>query len=233
MPQHGDQGDWPVVDESLRHPWDVSTAQARAIQERLRVAVITRDDFGTIDHVGGVDIGFEDSGRTSRAAAVTLAWPTLATVDTSIAREPVRFPYVPGLLSFREVPVALEALAGLSTRPDVLLCDGQGIAHPRRFGLACHLGVLTGLPCIGVAKSRLTGKHDEVPDAKGSWVPLKDGEETIGAVLRTRAGVRPVYVSCGHRVGLATAIDLVMGCVTRFRLPETTRQADRLASRRG
>ena len=233
MRQQGDQADWPGVSKTLRHRWDVSTAQARAIQERLRDAVVAHDDLGPVRHVGGVDIGFEEAGTITRAAAVTLVLPSLETVATSIAREPVRFPYVPGLLSFREVPAALAALAGLSTRPDVVLCDGQGIAHPRRFGLACHIGVLTGLPSIGVAKSRLTGKHGDVPAEKGAWVPLLDGDETIGAVLRTRAGVRPVYVSPGHRVGLETAIDLVMRCVTRFRLPETTRQADRLASRRG
>ncbi len=147
-----------------------------------------------------------------------------------MARRRTRFPYVPGYLSFREAPAVLAALAKLRTRPDLLLCDGQGRAHPRRFGLACHLGVLTGLPSIGVAKSLLLGVHGPLPEPKGSWVALKDKGEVIGAALRTRAGVKPVYVSIGHRVSLATAIDYVLRCTPRYRLPETTRLAHRLAS---
>jgi deoxyribonuclease V len=141
----------------------------------------------------------------------------------------VTFPYVPGLLSFREIPVALAALRRLRSRPDLLICDGQGYAHPRRFGLACHLGVLTGIPTIGAAKTRLIGTHGPVPAGKGCRVPLRDGAEQIGAVLRTRAGVRPLYVSAGHGIGLAAAVRYVMTCVTRYRLPETTRWAHRLA----
>jgi deoxyribonuclease V len=137
---------------------------------------------------------------------------------------------VPGLLAFRELPAVLAALAGLKTAPDIILCDGQGIAHPRRFGSASHLGVLLDVPTIGVGKTRLVGRYDEPPDVKGAWTPLLDGAETIGAVLRTRAGVRPVYVSTGHRVSLETAIELTLACTTRYRLPETTRQAHRLAS---
>jgi deoxyribonuclease V len=147
-----------------------------------------------------------------------------------VVREPTRFPYVPGYLSFREVPAILGALASLDSPPDLILCDGQGLAHPRRFGLACHLGVLTGLPTIGVAKSRLIGTHVEVPQHKGAWVPLLDDDEIIGAVLRTRDGVQPLYVSVGHRVDLSTAIDFVLRCTTRYRLPETTRWAHKLAS---
>jgi deoxyribonuclease V len=150
-------------------------------------------------------------------------------IEHAIARRPTTFPYIPGLLSFREIPVLLDAIEALGRRPDLLICDGQGIAHPRRFGLACHLGVLTDLPAIGVAKSRLTGKHEVVPDRKGAWVPLRDGDDVIGAVLRTRRGVRPVYVSPGHKVSLESAIRLTLDCITRFRLPETTRWADRLA----
>jgi deoxyribonuclease V len=137
---------------------------------------------------------------------------------------------VPGYLSFREVPAVLAALKKLRTRPDLLLCDGQGVAHPRRFGLACHLGLLLDIPSIGVAKSRLIGTHGDVPEQKGGWTALEDDGEIIGAVLRTRAGVKPVYVSVGHRISLATAIDYVMRCTTRYRLPETTRYAHRLAS---
>jgi deoxyribonuclease V len=140
-----------------------------------------------------------------------------------------RFPYVPGYLSFREIPAVLAVLERLSVRPDLVLCDGQGIAHPRRFGLASHIGVLTGLPTVGVAKSRLVGTHGEPGRERGDWVPLMDKDEIIGAVLRTRAGVKPIYVSIGHRVALETAIAFVLACTTRYRLPETTRAADRLS----
>ncbi|NEQ34486.1 MAG: deoxyribonuclease V, partial [Leptolyngbya sp. SIO4C5] len=142
------------------------------------------------------------------------------------------FPYVPGLLSFREVPTILVALSQLQTEPDLLLCDGQGIAHPRRLGIASHLGLLVDLPSIGVAKSRLTGTHAEVPPEKGSWVPLQDKGETIGAVLRSRTNTKPLYISSGHRVSLETAIAYVLQCTPKYRLPETTRWADKLASNR-
>lgn len=168
----------------------------------------------------------------TRAVVACLTFPELLLEEYQLARLPTQFPYVPGLLSFREIPAALEALKGIQIMPDVLICDGQGLAHPRRFGVACHLGVLTGLPTIGVAKTRLIGAHDPVPDERGAWVPLMDGDETIGAVLRTRQGVKPVYVSIGHRVDLPFAIRLVMDCTTRYRLPETTRWADGIASRR-
>ena len=212
------------------HPWDVSTADARAIQERLRHCVVTTDDLGPVKSVAGLDIGFEDRGRITRAAAVVLSFPGLKFVADSVIRRATTFPYVPGLLSFREIPAALEALERIKEQPDLILCDGQGYAHPRRFGLASHLGVVTELPTVGVAKSRLIGTHDPVPEHKGDWVPLRDGEDVIGAVLRTRTAVKPLYISIGHRVSLATAIDYVMSCVTRYRLPETTRWAHRLAS---
>jgi len=177
-----------------------------------------------------VDVGFEDDGATARAAVAVLRYPSLELVDHAVARRRVRFPYIPGLLSFREAPAVLAALRRLRVAPDVLLCDGQGIAHPRRLGIASHLGILSGLPSIGVAKTRLIGEHQQVPDRRGAWVPLFDRGECIGAVLRTRAHVKPLYVSIGHRVSLPTAIALVMACVGRFRLPETTRWAHRLAS---
>ena len=212
------------------HPWDVDLAAARRIQERLRTRVERRNRMGRVRRVAGVDVGFEKQGRVTRAAVVVLDFPGLQPLDQALARQPTAFPYVPGYLSFREVPAVLEALQGLGLTPDLILCDGQGIAHPRRFGIACHLGVLTGLPTIGVAKSRLVGEHGTVPDRKGAWVPLTDGGEVIGAVLRTRKGVKPVYVSIGHRVDLKTAIRYVLACTPRYRLPETTRAAHRLAS---
>jgi deoxyribonuclease V len=205
-------------------------AQARAVQEALRGRVLLRDRLGRVRTVAGIDVGFEEGGRVTRAAAVVLDFPALTLRDQAIARVPTRFPYVPGYLSFREIPAVLAALARLKVRPDLLLCDGQGLAHPRRFGLACHLGVLTGIATIGVAKSRLIGEHASLARAQGSWVPLRDGAEVIGAVLRTRAGVRPLYISVGHRVSLKTAIRYVLACTPRFRLPETTRRAHHLAS---
>lgn len=211
------------------HSWNVSPSEARAIQEDLRRRVVAQDDFGEIRQVAGTDVAFEEQGQVTRGAIAVLDYPGLELVEHAIARRPTSFPYIPGLLSFREIPVLLDAMRALHRRPDLVICDGQGTAHPRRFGLACHLGVLTDLPAIGVAKSRLVGRHESVPDRKGAWVPLTDGEEVIGAVLRTRRGVRPVYVSPGHRVGLESAIRLTLDCITRFRLPETTRWADRLA----
>lgn len=218
------------IESDLFHRWDVSPAEARAIQERLRARVETHDRLASVRLVAGVDVGFEAGGAVTRAAVAVLALPDLEVVEQVVARQPTHFPYVPGLLSFREIPAILEALAQLRVRPDVLLCDGQGIAHPRRFGIAAHLGVLLDMPSIGVAKSRLLGTHADVPNRRGAWVPLYDGDECIGAVLRTRVGVKPVFVSVGHRVSLPTAVELVMRTVTRYRLPETTRQADRLAS---
>ncbi len=213
-----------------RHPWDVTAKQAREIQERLSRLVETSDRLADIATVAGVDVGFDKKNGLTRAAVVVLAFPGLEPVDQSLVTQPTRFPYVPGLLSFREAPAILTALERLGRLPDVLLCDGQGLAHPRRFGIACHLGVLTDLPSIGVAKKRLIGSHAEPPDSRGDWVALKHGGETLAAVLRTRVGVKPVFVSSGHRVSLTTAVNLVMACTTRYRLPETTRRADRLAS---
>lgn len=213
------------------HPWDVGPAEAREIQLRLRDRVERRDRLpDRIRHLAGVDVGFEEDGAVTRAAVAVLDFPGLELKATAIARLPTVFPYVPGLLSFRELPAVLAALADLRTGVDVILCDGQGLAHPRRFGIACHLGVLLDVPTIGVGKSRLVGRHAEPGPTKGDWTPLLDGEETIGAVLRTRAGIRPVYVSIGHRVCLETAVRLTLACTTRYRLPETTRQAHRLAS---
>ncbi len=210
--------------------WPENVAEARAIQEQLRAQVITENQLGTIEHVAGVDVGFEEQGKVTRAAVAVLRFPQLDLVEQAIARQPTRFPYIPGYLSFREIPALLAALAKITTTPDLILCDGQGLAHPRRFGIACHLGVLTGLPTIGVAKSRLIGSHDEPGAKKGSWTPLMDKGEIIGAVLRSRDNVSPLYISVGHRIDLPTAIDYVLRCTTRYRLPETTRQAHRLAS---
>jgi deoxyribonuclease V len=212
------------------HPWDVSPKEAIEIQKALQSHVNLKDDFGEIKTVAGVDVGFEENNTITRAAIAVLDYQTLEVLETAIAHRPTTFPYVPGLLSFREVPCVLEAMLKLSAEPDLLLCDGQGIAHPRRFGIAAHLGLLLDIPAVGVAKSRLIGKHDEVPLEKGSFVRLMDKDEQIGVALRTRTNVKPLYISPGHRVSINTAHRLVMQCVTKYRLPETTRHAHRLAS---
>ena len=212
------------------HDWPTTTADAKVIQEQFRHKVVTSNQLNEIHYVAGVDIGFENQGKVTRAALVILSYPELQLVEQQIARDKTRFPYVPGYLSFREVPAALKVFEQLKTVPDLVLCDGQGLAHPRRFGLACHLGLWTRLPCIGVAKSRLIGTHNDVAIKKGSWQPLMDDEEMIGAVLRTRTSVAPVYVSIGHKVDLQTAINYTLRCTTKYRLPETTRWAHKLAS---
>jgi deoxyribonuclease V len=213
-----------------RHPWDVTAAEAIALQQRLRNEVIADDRFSRIDTVAGVDVGFEKRGAVTRAAVAVLNLPGLELQEYAVAHRPTEFPYIPGLLSFREVPAVLDALQRLPRLPDLLLCDGQGLAHPRRFGIACHLGVLTDLPAIGVAKSRLIGTHAPLAESKGSRQPLYDKGEVIGTVLRTRHGVRPLFISVGHRIALDTAVDYVLRCTTRYRLPETTRAAHKLAS---
>lgn len=217
---------------SSRHRWDVTPAEARVIQESLRHEIVEQDRFSEIRYVAGIDIGFEAGGEVTRAAVVLLDLSDLTLIEERLAHRPTCFPYVPGLLSFREAPAALEALEQLNHTPDLLVCDGQGRAHPRRFGIACHLGLLTDLPSIGVAKSRLIGEFAEPAHRKGAWSPLCDGEEMIGAVLRSRVGVKPIFVSVGHRVSLTRAIELTLRLTPRYRLPETTRRADRLASNR-
>ncbi len=212
------------------HRWDVSPKEAVAIQRKLCARVVVADRLGPVHRVAGIDVGFKEHGAVARAAVVILRYPELTLVEQVVIERPAPFPYVPGLPSFREVPVVLEALARLDRGPDLLLCDAQGYAHPRRFGLASHLGVLTGTPSIGVAKTRLIGEHAPVPAQMGAWTPLRDRDETIGAALRTRTGVKPLYVSVGHRVCLETALRLVKSCVTKYRLPETTRWAHRIAS---
>ena len=214
---------------AIRHRWDVTPARAREIQERLAGRIEKNDRLGEIRFVGGTDLGFEEEGRTARGAVAVLAFPSLELVDWAVARRPVTFPYVPGLLSFREIPALLDAWRKLRLKPDVVLCDGQGVAHPRRIGIASHFGLLADVPAVGVAKSRLVGTHREPGPKRGSATRLMDGDEQIGLVLRTRDEVRPLYVSTGHRVSLPTARKLVLACAPRYRLPETTRWADRIA----
>lgn len=195
--------------------------------------MVRKDDVPQhIGTVAGVDVAFPDGGAVTRAAAVLMSFPGLELIEQCAVERPTELPYIPGLLSFRELPAVLAALAGLNRQPDLVLCDGQGLAHPRRFGIACHLGVTTGLATIGVGKSRLCGVHAEPGPNKGDAAELIDRDECIGKVLRSRAGVRPIYVSLGHRVSLERAVALVLACTPRYRLPEPIRRADHLAGRR-
>lgn len=209
------------------HEWNVSPSEAMEIQQQLRDRVSTERDFGQVNTVAGVDVSFK--GDVARAAVVILSYPELAPLDYSLAELPVEFPYIPGLLAFREAPAVLAALEKLKTEPDLFIFDAQGLAHPRRMGLATHLGVIMDRPSIGCAKSRLCGHHHEPGPERGSYTYLYDREEIIGAVVRTQTGVSPLYVSIGHRVDLPTAIEYVLNCCTKYRLPETTRYAHRVA----
>jgi deoxyribonuclease V len=229
------EGSSPPAPSPLAHEWDLTPAEARAVQTCLATQVVAEDRFGEIARVAGVDVGFLQRGQEAmaRAAAVLLSFPGLEVLAEAVVEEPVRFPYIPGLLSFRESPALLAAVAKLPVVPDLVLVDGQGRAHPRRCGIACHLGLLLDRPTIGCAKSRLVGSF-EVPEATvGAWSPLEDRGETIGAVVRTRQNTRPLFVSVGHRISLQSAIALTLKCGRGYRLPEPTRLADRLASQRG
>jgi deoxyribonuclease V len=214
-------------------PWDGNVARARALQIELAAQVRLVDDYPPLRRVAGVDVGFEDGGAITRAAAVLLDSQTLLPVADVVARQPTRMPYIPGLLSFRELPALLQALSELPESPDLVFVDGLGVAHPRRLGIAAHLGVVTGLPTIGVAKSILVGTHDEVGPQRGDRQPLEYKGEVIGCVLRSKDRIRPLIISPGHRVSMATAPELVLAFGTKYRLPEPTRLADKLASQRG
>ena len=209
------------------HRWDVSPQEAKKIQQGLRSKVSTERAFGQVNSVAGVDVSIK--GEVARAAVVVLSYPELTPIDCGLAELAVQFPYIPGLLAFREAPAVLAALEKLKTEPDLFIFDAQGLAHPRRMGLATHLGVIMDRPSVGCAKSRLCGSHHEPGPDKGSFAHLYDGEEIIGAAVRTKTGVSPLYVSIGHKVDLPTAIEYVLGCCTKYRLPETTRYAHRVA----
>ncbi|KLJ02469.1 deoxyribonuclease V [Luteimonas sp. FCS-9] len=214
--------------------WDGSAAQARGLQSRLAAQVELEDRLpARVRWIAGFDVGFEEAGAVTRAAAVLLDAQSLQPIETHVARVPTRMPYVPGLLSFRELPALLDALARLSQPPDLVFVDGQGIAHPRRLGIAAHFGVTTGLPSIGVAKKRLAGQFEPPGDAPGDRSPLRDRGAHIGWALRSRARCNPLIVSPGHRVSIDGALDWTLRCLRGYRLPEPTRLADRLASRRG
>jgi deoxyribonuclease V len=213
------------MDSQVRHEWRVSTAQAREIQEGLagevcRTGVVSRPRF-----IAGVDVSVNRFAKTGTAAVVVLGYPEMELVETAVVTDRIEFPYIPGLLSFREIPLTLAAWEKLSLVPDLVLVDGQGIAHPRRIGLASHLGLCLDVPTIGCAKSRLCGRHEEPSRERGSVAALYDGDEQIGAVLRTRDGVKPLYISIGHKIDLDSAIHWVLECSRGYRLPQPSRLA--------
>ncbi|MDY7021352.1 MAG: deoxyribonuclease V [Cyanobacteriota bacterium] len=216
----------------IQHPetWPETVDAAILIQEQLKSLVVTTDELKSIQYVAGVDVGFFDNYTISQAAVAMLSFPNLQLQEQAISQRQTTFPYLPGFLSFREIPVILDALEKLTITPDLIICDGQGIAHPKRFGLACHLGILIDVPTIGAAKSKFIGTYQELAAERGSWQPLMDNGEVIGAVVRSRTNVKPLYVSPGHRISLETAIDYILQCTPKYRLPETTRWADYLAS---
>lgn len=214
------------------HQWNVTTAEARDIQRRLCGMVEATWDGRPVRTVAGADVGFPDKSAVL-AAVVVLSFPELRVLETRVVKKPCTFPYVPGLLAFREAPGLLAALEVLKTDFDLLMCDAQGLAHPRRMGLATHVGILLDWPVIGCAKSLLYGKFDSVPEARGSYsLMLDERGGTIGAALRTRDAVEPVYVSVGNKIDLETAIDVVLACSVKYRIPEPLRAAHKLSTGR-
>jgi len=220
------------------HDWHLTPAEAKAIQARLAPQVIPEGEPQHVRYVAGADIALGEARGPAlslpkgQGAVVLLSYPGLRIVEQHVVEEPITFPYVPGLLAFREVPVLARAFERLGREPDLLLVDGHGFSHPRRFGIACHLGLLLDLPTIGVAKSRLVGEHGEPPREAGGWAELRDGPNLIGLALRTREGVAPIYISVGHRIGLQEAAAWVLRLCRGYRLPEPTRLADQLSKGR-
>ena len=207
------------------HEWEVSIARAREIQLSLAKKVVIENGVVNPRLIAGIDISSPDARGVARGAVVVLSYPEFGIVEVKIVEDKVMFPYIPGLLSFRESPLLLAAFEKLCNVPDLVLIDGQGIAHPRRFGLASHVGLFLGLPTIGCAKSILCGQHQPVGKEAGSHAELFDNGELVGAALRTKSGVKPIYVSVGHRINLASALQWVMKCYRGYRIPEPTRLA--------
>lgn len=215
------------------HDWNLDPRRAIELQKQLAYEVVAEDRIDApVRTVAGIDLGYDAKNDTSRAVVVVLSFPQLELIESAEALLPIQFPYVPGLLSFRETPVAVKALEKLTVTPDLILCDGQGLAHPRKFGIACHIGLITNVPTLGVAKSLLVGKFETLGETRGSTAPLMYKNEQVGTALRTKDKTQPVYVSAGHRISLATATEYVLQCAPKYRLPETTRLADKMASYR-
>jgi deoxyribonuclease V len=218
------------MDFPERHGWDLDTAQARDLQARLAREVDIHSKVRRWTTVAAADVSYNKFDPRLYAAVVVVDAASGAVIEQAGVMSEARFPYVPGLLSFRESPAVLDAFHRITTRPDVVLCDGQGYAHPRRMGLACHLGLWLNIPTIGCAKSRLIGDYEEPGPRRGDWSPLVDDGETIGAVVRTRDRVSPLYVSPGHLCDLESAVEVVLSCATTYRLPDVARRAHNLVN---
>ena len=208
------------------HRWSVTTREAARIQLRLRERLELADRLPKIETVAGADVALDLQHGNAIAGVIVYRFPEMNEVERAWAECKITFPYVPGLLSFREIPVLLKAFAKLRHAPDLIFCDGHGYAHPRRFGIACHLGVLLDRPTIGCGKSILVGTAEEPLQRVGSWTPLVDKNEIVGAAFRTREGVKPVYISQGHRISLKSAISFARSVTDGFRIPRPTREAD-------
>ncbi|MFF3923338.1 deoxyribonuclease V [Paenibacillus lactis] len=210
------------------HRWDLDEQEAIELQHQLALQVMKEDALEPVRYVAGVDVAYSEQSDKLIAAVAILEADSLTLVDTVMVEESVSFPYIPGLFSFRELPPIMKAFEQISILPQLIVCDGQGLAHPRRFGLACHLGVLYDIPTIGCGKTKLSGSYVEPDIQRGSYSPLMDQHEVIGNVLRTQDSVKPVFVSIGHRISLATACEWILKLSPTYRLSETTRQADQI-----
>lgn len=210
------------------HPWKVLPRKARQIQLDLASQVVIEKRLSAVRHVAGVDLSVKKG--VARAAIVVLRWLDLEVLEVALAERPVEFPYVPGLLSFREAPAIIEACQRLKIDPDLFFFDGQGYAHPRRIGLASHMGILLKRPSIGCAKTRYIGRYEQPHAQAGCYTDLRDKDELIGAVLGTRTNVKPIFVSPGHMIDIATSLDFVLECCCGFRIPEPTRLAHHAAA---
>lgn len=217
--------------QAYSHPWPADERSALLLQQQMAKLVVREDRLGPIRTVAGVDVAYDQHSNKLVAAVVVLDVDTLKVLAQASAQDVEKFPYVPGLFSFRELPPIALALEQLDVAPDLIVCDGQGIAHPRRFGLACHLGILFDVPTIGCGKTRLLGDEDALERKRGNTAALRDGGEVIGSVVCTQDGIKPLYVSVGHRVSLATAAATIVRLAPDYRLPETTRQADQLVKK--
>lgn len=213
----------------MLHRWDLSVDEMKETQRELAKRIVLEDQFDAIRYIAGVDMALNELSGKARAAVVLLSFPELTILEQHVYEEPLRMAYVPGLLSFRELPCVLGALEQLKQRPDLVMVDGQGIAHPRGLGIAAHLGVWTRLPSVGCAKSILVGKHEPVGEEVGDWQPLVYHHKTIGAALRTRVKVKPMFISPGNKISLESSIKYVLACGRGYRLPEPTRLADKLS----
>jgi deoxyribonuclease V len=215
-----------AMEQAITHPWSLSESEALDLQRQMATRVERNDRLSDVHTIAGVDVAYDKHSDRLIAAAVVLDAESLTVIEQATAEDVAQFPYIPGLFSFRELPPIAKALRKLQLTPDLIVCDGQGIAHPRRFGLACHLGVLFDVPTIGCSKTRLIGEAEPPEKQRGAIAPLVDQGEIVGSVLRTQNGINPVFVSIGHRVSLSLACEWILRLSPKHRLPETTRQAD-------